>query len=128
LAFESHFHHAAAKAWFDASSEESAFCRMTQQGFLRLATNPKALGSDAVSMSDAWGLYDELLNDPFIRYVGEPKGIEPLWRTFTQGRSFSPKVWNDAFLASFASAADFEIVTFDRGFAQYTKMKCTILS
>jgi hypothetical protein len=45
LAFESHVHHASAAAWFRglASTDSCAFCRMTQQGFLRLSTNPKAL-------------------------------------------------------------------------------------
>ena len=40
LTFDSHIHHAAAKAWFDPLSDEVCyFCRLTQQGFLRLATN-----------------------------------------------------------------------------------------
>jgi predicted nucleic acid-binding protein len=43
LAFESHVHHEVAKGWLEGlSSEGCAFCRTTQQGFLRLATNPKA--------------------------------------------------------------------------------------
>jgi predicted nucleic acid-binding protein len=43
LAFESHVHHAAAKGWFEGlTSERCSFCRLTQQGFLRLVTNPKA--------------------------------------------------------------------------------------
>ena len=57
LAFESHFHHVAAREWFDAQPDASClFCRMTQQGFLRLATNPKAFADEAVSLTDAWRL------------------------------------------------------------------------
>jgi predicted nucleic acid-binding protein len=51
-----------------------------------------------------------------------------LWRNHTQQRSFSPKVWNDAYLAAFAQAANFQVATFDRGFAQYQNVRCVILS
>ena len=129
LAFQAHIHHVTAKEWFEKSASEGcAFCRMTQQGFLRLATNPKAFGSEAVSLSAAWDLYDAFLADPRIYYVEEPANLEPLWRSHTQGRAFSPKVWNDAFLAAFAQAASMTLVTFDRGFAQYKRVNCTILS
>ncbi len=33
-----------------------------------------------------------------------------------------------AFLAAFARAADLELVTFDKGFAQCTDLRCAILS
>ena len=129
LAFDSHVHHAAANDWFEASSSEGcSFCRLTQQGFLRLATNPKALGADAVTLATAWRMYDVILGDPRISFTPEPDGLVPLWRGYTQHRSFSPNVWNDAFLAAFARAADYDLITFDRGFSQYTRLKCTILS
>src|SRR5262249_13821708 len=101
---------------------------LTQQGFLRLATNPKAIEAEAVTLADAWRMYDAMLADPRISFTGEPEGIESLWRGYTQHQSFSPKVWNDAFLAAFAQAAGYELVTFDRGFSQYKQVKCTILS
>ncbi len=129
LTFESHIHHVNAKTWFKtAGGDGCSFCRMTQQGFLRLATNPKAFGAEAVSLSDAWRLYDALTGDPRVAYAEEPADLEVLWRRHTQGRSFSPKIWNDAFLAAFAQAASFELVTFDKGFAQYKSVDCTILS
>ncbi len=129
LAFGSHVHHTAARDWFESlSGDRCLFCRMTQQGFLRLATNPKAFGAEAVTLADAWRLYDALLGDPCVSFADEPDGIEPLWRGYTQHQSFSPKVWNGAFLAAFARAADHELVTFDKGFSQYTQLKCTILS
>jgi toxin-antitoxin system PIN domain toxin len=129
LAFESHFHHQAAQGWFDTlASDGCSFCRLTQQGFLRLATNPKTFGSEAVPLSDAWRMYDEFVNDPRVSFSAEPAGIEPLWRGYSKSRSYSPKVWNDAFLAAFAEAAGYELISFDRGFAQFTAVKCTILT
>jgi predicted nucleic acid-binding protein len=56
LAFEGHAHHVPAARWFAAAAPaECVFCRLTQQGFLRLATNPAAMGKDALTMSGAWG-------------------------------------------------------------------------
>ena len=128
LAFESHVHHAVAKDWFEGlSSEGCSFCRLTQQGFLRLATNPKAFGAEAVTLSDAWRMYDAFLGDPLISFCGEPADVEPLWRGYTQRQSFSPKVWNDAFLAAFAQAAGYDLITFDKGFAQFENLNSTIL-
>lgn len=129
LAFQSHVHHARARDWFDAAADGSVFfCRMTQQGFLRLATNPKAFGAEAVSLSAAWGLYDAFLADPRIEYAAEPVNVDSLWRGHTQLATFSPKVWNDAYLAAFAEAASLELVTFDQGFGQYQNLRCTILT
>ena len=44
LAFGSHTHHSFAKNWFDCVPGGNCFfCRMTKQGFLRLATNPRVM-------------------------------------------------------------------------------------
>ena len=128
LAFDKHVHHSVANNWFGGISDgNGSFCRMTQQGFLRLSTNPKVLGSDAVTLVDAWRLYDRFLSDPRVVFAPEPEGIELLWRGHTRARPFSPKVWNDAYLAAFAQAAGYGLVTFDRGFAQFAGLGCNIL-
>src|SRR5262245_19197797 len=130
LTFQSHVHHSPAKAWFDAlpDSQRCYFCRMTQQGFLRLATNPKAFGDEAVTLPRAWQLYDALVSDPRISFVAEPPGVEAFWRQYTQGLTFSPKVWNDAWLAAFSRAANLQMITFDRGFAHFAGLNHVILS
>ena len=81
-----------------------------------------------MSLRQAWRMYDELLADPRIVFAEGPEGVEAQWRAFTQRRTFSPKLWNDAYLAAFARAADLEIVSLDLGLKQYRKVKCTILS
>lgn len=127
VAFKGHEHHRPAKAWFDGIVAKLYFCRTTQQGFLRLATNPKVFPEDAVSMPDAWRLYDEFSADPRIEFAQEPDGIESEWRRYTRSESFSPKVWNDAYLAAFARLNRLELVTFDQGFKAYEQLKRTIL-
>jgi uncharacterized protein len=120
LTFQRHEHHASAKDWMTiAPPPMVAFCRMTQQGFLRLSSNAKVFGDEALKMLDAWQNFGKLFDDPRVAYAEEPEGLETLWRRYTQRRTFSPKVWNDAYLAAFAKSADFGIVTFDQGFAMY---------
>jgi uncharacterized protein len=129
MTFDSHFHHSSAKTWFDGLTDELLFfCRMSQQGFLRLATNPKVAGKYVLTLNDAWQKYDTYLGDPRIGFTGEPTNVEPHWRTFTQGNTFSPKVWNDAYLAAFSVAGNYDLVTFDKGFARFPGLTHTILS
>ncbi len=129
LTFDSHIHHPAAKTWFDALAGDLCFfCRMTQQGFLRLATNQQVFGTHALTLRGAWQKYDIFQSDPRISYIGEPGNLEKHWRAFTQTQTFSPKVWNDAYLAAFAVAGGLELISFDRGLAQYSAVNCRILS
>lgn len=129
MTFDSHIHHPSAKIWFDGLADDLLFfCRMTQQGFLRLATHPKVQGPHALTLSEAWQTYDTYLLDPRITFIGEPANIEGPWRTFAQGRTFSPHVWNDAYLAAFATSGAYELVTFDKGFLQFPGLSCTILT
>lgn len=128
LAFDSHFHHPAAKMWFDALANDAVccFCRLTQLGFLRLATNRSVFAKHALTLPDAWQKYDLFLTDPRVAFAEEPADLENHWRLFTQSQSFSPHVWNDAYLAAFALAGHLELVT-DKGFSVYSNMACTIL-
>jgi predicted nucleic acid-binding protein len=40
---------------------------------------------------------------------------------------FAPKLWSDAYLAAFAIAGGYQLVTFDRGFKQYANLTATLL-
>jgi len=129
LTFRNHRKHAPANAWFTGLSFDDTlfFCRTTQQGFLRLSTNAKVLGNDAVSLTDAWKLYDSICSDSRVHFAIEPAGLESQWRNYSQGSTFSTNIWTDAYLASFAMAAGYEVVTFDNGFTRYAGLSLTLL-
>jgi uncharacterized protein len=128
VAFQSHDHHPAAKKWFDGlSNDHCFFCRITQQGFLRLATNRAVFKEFALKLPEAWEKYDVYLSDPRISFAEEPDLTEQHWRIFTQRQSYSHNVWGDAYLAAFAFAGKMELVTFDEGFRKFPNLKCTIL-
>jgi hypothetical protein len=73
-------------------------------------------------------MYDALIADSRVTIVDEPQSIESAWREYTMRQAFSPKVWNDAYLAALARDAGYEVVSFDKGFAQYDGLTCTLLS
>ncbi len=129
LAFESHAHHPAAKAWI-AGIETGPLnsCRLTQQGFLRIATNPKAFGEEAVSLPQAWRLYDAFLSDDRIAFLDEPADLEVYWRQLTGKNNFTSKVCSDAYLAAFAIAANLSVATFDRDFRSFEGVQSTVLA
>lgn len=129
LAFRKHQFHDAAIAWFAGCEVNTcAFCRVTQQGLLRLATNQRVVGPAAATFDEAWSFYDAFMADERVFYASEPAGIEVAWRSLTHGARRSPNIWTDAYLAAFAQVAGMEIITFDQGFAQFQGVSSTILS
>ncbi len=128
LTFSAHPHHEKALGWFESMPATScAFCRMTQQGYLRLASNPKVFGMDAFALVDSWKAYNTLQDDERVRFESEPVDIESAWSAYTSTKTFSAKVWNDAYLAAFAKQSKFQLVTFDRGFRQYHGLNLKLL-
>jgi predicted nucleic acid-binding protein len=65
-------------------------------------------------MAGAWKLLDQIQADDRIEFLSEPEGLEREFRARSRMPSRSPKVWGDAYLLAFASAAGLKLVTFDR--------------
>ena len=130
LSFRQHAHHEPAARWFVGIGDDAgcSFCRITQQALLRLSTNPKVVGTEARRLPDAWHLYDQITRDARVGFADEPPGLEAGRRALTQSPKYSPNVWADAYLAAFAKAGGYEVVTFDRGFEQFGLARLTILS
>jgi len=128
LTLDSHIHHPSAKTWWDGTSEPILFNRMTQQGLFRIVTDRRIFPLDALNMTQAWNVYDTYLTDPRVSFAEEQIGVEFLWRRFTSTQMYSPKLWNDAYLAAFAIAGGYELVTFDQGFKQFPGLNSTLLS
>jgi toxin-antitoxin system PIN domain toxin len=126
LAFDSHPLHRLARDVFESADSERpiAFCRATQNSFLRLLTTPaiQALyGGPAVTNAQAWAKSQELLALPQVVWLAEPVALESEWKRCGGVETVSPKVWMDAYLAAFAISGDLELVTFDRDFANFTR-------
>jgi toxin-antitoxin system PIN domain toxin len=115
LLWDRHIYAAKARDWLESCGDEQfLFCRFTQLTVLRLLTTEAVMGRDVRSMLAAWEIWDQLRQDDRIAVLPEPEGIESRLRIHSRLRSASPKVWADAYLLAFASAAGLKLVTFDR--------------
>jgi len=127
LAFEKHPHCQSAWEWFnEQGSQACRMCRMTQQGFLRLSTNPKAMATPLTHLQ-AWEACERFLSDDRIEYSQEPPDLSSQWKRYSQNATFSPKIWNDDYLAAFAQSANMTMLTFDRGFKVYEDLEVRLL-
>lgn len=110
-----HIHSEKAREWFDREADAQLFfCRFTQITVLRLLTTEAILGKDTLSMSSAWNVWDKVSSDTRISLLAEPEGLDAHFRSRSRLSTASPKVWADAYLLAFASAAGLRLVTFDR--------------
>lgn len=133
LALSKHIHHRAAREWLGTIGEPASlfFCRATQQTFLRLLTNASVLGAygnPPLTNREAWSAYEALLADDRIALrANEPTGVELLWKELALRGTASPKLWMDAYLAAFALAGRFRMVTTDAAFRQFRGLDLLLL-
>jgi toxin-antitoxin system PIN domain toxin len=127
LTAERHVHHPVARDWLadEGSGARLYFSRFTQLGLLRLLTVGAIMGEDVLNQREAWRVYDRWRGDARVYYVDEPADLEPRFRSMSRLRQPAPKDWADSYLAAFAAAAQFTLVTFDVGFR--TKAKPLLL-
>jgi toxin-antitoxin system PIN domain toxin len=133
LALSKHIHHQAAREWLETIEEPEsiAFCRATQQSFLRLLTNASVLGpygNPPLTNQLAWRAYEAFLaDDRIVLRVEEPPGLDARWKRLALRDTASPKLWMDAYLAGFAMAGGYRMVTTDGAFAQFKGLELELL-
>ena len=133
LALSKHAHHAAARDWLEEVREPTSlcFCRATQTTFLRLLTNAAVLrpyGKPPLTNRQAWAAYESLLaDDRIVLRPNEPAGLERRWKRFATPKTASPKLWMDAYLAAYALAGGYALVTTDQAFRQFPGLELELL-
>jgi len=133
LSISGHAHHRAAKDWFEAQATPSsiAFCRTTQQGWLRLITLADLVQRyqlPPLTNQNAWKALDAFMEDERIAFCQEPEELESQWRVFAARNVASSKLWMDAYLAAFAVTGGMQIVTFDKGFSPFAGLDLELLT
>ena len=129
LSYVAHVHYPIAKSWFeDTEADQSAFCRVTQSGLLRLLTNSRVMGADVLTEAKAWAINDDPCRDMRVTFASEPPGLEIAWREATKQLYTGPSFWTDAYLAAFAETGEYTIVTFDRGFLRHRGVDVRLLT
>jgi toxin-antitoxin system PIN domain toxin len=125
-----HEHHLPARRHLETATASGEFvvCRTSQLGLLRLLSNPLVMLSGVCPTDRAWQVFDTMMSDARFAFQGEPVGLEAELRRQTKGFPFSPKLWQDAYLAAFALAAGLRVVTFDGGFRKFKGLECVVLA
>lgn len=133
LAFNlpAHAHHARVKdRATNVQDPQLFFCRYTQQGLLRLSTTTAITapyGQTPLANNAALERLDLLLGDPRILFAQEPEGLYGQWSTYAAVATSSPKLRMDAYLAAFAVAGGYRLVTTDKGFKQFKGLNALVL-
>ncbi len=122
--FATHPLHVKAKQILNSFSaqEPGAFCRATQQSFLRLLSTEsvfKYYGATHFGNRQALAVMHAYLALPRIVFENEPTNVSECWHQLASIETASPKVWMDAYLAAFAICAAIPLITFDRDFKKY---------
>ena len=119
LTLRNHIHSVAANRWYQQENRPTLqVCRLTQLSLLRFLTTAGTAGVEVLSNDAAWNFYSTLIVQRNITFCHEPDGMSESFGTFARFGKPAPKLWADAYLAAFAVAADFRLVTFDRALAR----------
>jgi toxin-antitoxin system PIN domain toxin len=132
LTLSRHKFHRAASDWFNSctSSGEVIFCRATQLTLLRLLTTSAVLnayGNLPLTRSEAWQIYEGFCADKRIAHADEPANLAVHWKRLSQTGSASPKTWMDSYLAAFALAGKYQLVTTDKDFTRFDGLNLRFL-
>jgi hypothetical protein len=113
LAWDSHVHHTSIRAWFAASSAEGwATCPVTESGFVRVSSNPKALPTP-ITVEAARGVLATLRCAGAHRFLPNDVSITAP----DVPRIAGHRQVTDAVLLALARRHGTRLVTFDAGIA-----------
>lgn len=117
LSVANHSHSSAAWNWLGLLPDGSRLIlvRYTQIGLLRLLTNQAAMGGQALTIQQAWSVYDRWLTDPRVEVNPEPRNLDAAFREATEvfAKQSASKLIGDCYLLACAQGADATLATFD---------------
>jgi uncharacterized protein len=127
LIWERHIHHAAARRWYAEFADPGwATCSVTQTGFVRVSSNPVAVG-EAVSVREAVALLAALVAEPSHRFLADDRGFvdNPL---VPHDRLVGHRQVTDAHLIAIARANDARVATFDQAIASLATEDVSVIA
>lgn len=119
-----HVHHAAARAFLDAAragDEPLGLSVIVLSAVVRLATNPRVFTRP--DTTDAILDYLDVLLDEPAQIVSEGERHWPRFSTLCRDLQLRGNLVPDAHLASLALEQHAELITFDRGFGRYPRLR-----
>ena len=128
LAVNQHPHHDAAAAyWRGPEVGPVWFCRVTMLGLVRLLSNPKVMGEQALDLKQSLATYHRFAALPEIGWHAEPSDCGDQLQKLVS-TDLPARLLTDAYLAAFAKSARLRRVTFDKDFGRFQGLDCLRLS
>jgi len=128
LAASQHPHHAAAAAyWTGHDGGRIWFCRTTMLGLVRLLTNPKVMGDQALDLRLSLAAYQRFATLPEVGWHAEPTDCSAQLLQLLSA-DLPARFLTDAYLAAFATSAGLRMVTFDKDFDRFAGLDCLRLA
>jgi toxin-antitoxin system PIN domain toxin len=109
LVWDAHVHHAAIAEWFDGREEPWATCPVSEAGFIRISSNPKAIAG-AISADRACDVLRELRSVGHHRFLTNDVSLTDADAPPISGH----RQVTDALLLAVARRRGMALVTFDR--------------
>ena len=115
---ENHAHHSVAWRWWGKKGEESVGLTLpVRLGILRLLSSKAAMEGSPISPDEALTAWDSFEQDPRTFWLPVPDRAHELhFRKIVAGRTASPNLWTDAWLAATSEAFAIRLTSFDAGF------------
>ena len=85
---------------------------------LRLLTSARAVGSGALHGAAAWSIAEEWRSRG-VAVEAEPTGVDDLLQAWAGMLDIRGRLWTDAYLAAFAVAGGYRLVSFDSAFHRF---------
>lgn len=128
LVTERHIHHTRCSAWWKMRDPTAPLliCREVQSALLRLLCTSAVMGPEVQTLPQAWALYASLLQCGGFARVLEPRGVDVIWERLCRPFGHAPKVVMDAYLAAFAMAGSFTLITLDKAFSKFDGLSFVI--
>ncbi len=111
-------HEVAASYWKGLAGRRVWFCRVTMLGLVRLLSQPKVMGEQALNLAHAFAAYQRFASLPEIGFCAEPADCAGQLRRRLSA-DVPARLLTDAYLAAFAESAGLRMVTFDRNFERF---------
>lgn len=114
--WEHHLHHRSARSWLGDSRNEFATCSVTQTGFVRVSSNPRAVAAP-LAVTEACSVLAALCGHPRHRFlVDDVSFVESA--LVPHDRLVGHRQVTDAHIVAVARRHDVRVVTFDVGLAR----------
>jgi len=105
--------------WRLEAHQTLLFCRTTALGLVRVTSQRHTFGGDPMTPAEAWENYRRWRARSEIELFADPPGIEEVIAEWCKAGLATARNWTDLYLAAFAVAGNFRLVTFDRDFGKF---------